>query len=57
MGVNGKKVVNGIPDVLGCIGLEVGKSISFDIKRRSEGDKTVTVVTAADKFRRTGKRR
>jgi C-terminal processing protease CtpA/Prc len=47
--VDGKKVVNGIPDVLGCIGLEVGKSISFEIKRGSGIDKTLTVVTSPDK--------
>ena len=54
--MNGKKVVNGIPDVLGCIGLEIGKTLIFEIKRKGH-DQTVSVVTSPDKHNRAGNAR
>ena len=30
--IDGKKVTNGIPDILSCIGLEIGKSLGMVIK-------------------------
>lgn len=46
--VDGKKVTNGIPDILSCIGLEIGKSLVFEIKRKPGVDKIITVTTAPE---------
>lgn len=55
--MNGKRITNGIPDVLSCIGLDVGKKIVFDIKGESGKELKVSLITAADKHRKTGSKR
>jgi HtrA serine peptidase 2 len=58
VGVNGKKVLNGIPDVLGCIGLDIGKVIVFDVKGKSGVERQVRVTTTAEQpYHKTGSRR
>lgn len=52
VGVDGKKVTNGIPDVLGCIGLDIGKSIEFEVRRKSHNETLRhTVVTSAERLK------
>jgi C-terminal processing protease CtpA/Prc len=53
--VDGKSVKAGVSDVLGCIGLEIGKSIAFTVQRRQGGEKTITIITTADLSRRQKK--
>jgi len=45
--VNGKEV-SGTRDVLEVIGLEVGKTIEFKVKRPEVGDLTITLTTAPE---------
>lgn len=44
-----EKIVNGVRDVLDAIGLEVGKSLEFRVRKRSGDIKSVRVITAPEK--------
>jgi hypothetical protein len=48
LSIDGRKVSNGIPDVLGGIGIEVGKTLEFKIKRRPGIDQTIRLITAPE---------